>query len=71
MSLDKAGLQTALQTAFSGTHSAADSAALLANAIDAYVKTGTVDFATIGAGLFVTGLGPVTGTTTASGGTIS
>jgi hypothetical protein len=67
MALDKATLKTSLQTIFEdlSNKSAADVAQQMADAIDAYVKTGIVP-----AGIPVTGTcpaGPVTGTTSGPG----
>jgi hypothetical protein len=67
MALNKATLQTSLQAIFEdlSDKSAADVAQQMADAIDAYVKTGTVP-----AGIPITGTsptGPVTGTTSGPG----
>ena len=67
MALNKENLQTSLQTIFDdlSDKSAADVAQQMADAIDAYVKTGTVQ-----AGIPITGTsptGPITGATSGTG----
>ena len=65
MSLDKTTLQTTLETIFGSTHTAADAAQQIANAIDTYVKNATVNVTS------VTGVTAGTATSGTGTGTLS
>lgn len=75
MALDKATLKADLETLLTkpvGQQlTPAAAAQALADAIEKFVKTGTVDISTIGPGTFSNSGGPVAGTTSATGGVIS
>lgn len=68
MALDKTGLKNAILTIFNDMATRVDHpetaredfAAALSNAIDVYVKTGTVTIVTTGSSTTQTGTGPVT-----------
>lgn len=62
MALDKAGLYSALLSVFSGENTPEEAAEGISNAIDTFVKTGTVP-----AGIVVSTPDTINGTTTTPG----